>query len=56
MSYRLEKGLDGKFHFTCVVPSSAGPQRQHQFDASAPNEEEAIHQALAQAERWLHGQ
>jgi hypothetical protein len=51
--YRLEKISDGKFHFVCAVSSSKSPTQQHQFEATATTEGEAIQQALAQVEQWV---
>src|SRR5262245_12864295 len=51
--YRLEKVPDGRFRFSCAVPHAKLADRQQQFEATGPTEEESIHQVLAQIEHWL---
>ena len=53
LEYRLETSADsGQTHFCCTLPGNDRLHRTRQFEATAPDDMEAIARVLEQAEAW----
>jgi hypothetical protein len=51
VSFQTDRTQTG-FKFTCMIPEKK-QGNMHRFEASAPTEQEAIHQMLKQVDAWL---